>query len=123
MLSRDALPDDAADWRDIAISLPRLEDDSPHSCPVSVDDIFRHVQLESTDLDRADISRLTFRRTAKVGNAQTWLWSYTESDGEVSFVSFRQNADGSIMLGLASPNGLSEDQFLLADYYDEIYWS
>lgn len=82
-----------------------------------------YVRMESADTDSAEEASLLFLRTARIGEASYWLWSYTESDGVVCFVTCRQNDDGSNMLSLAEPNGLSPEQYLLADYYDEIYWS
>jgi hypothetical protein len=123
MISRDSLPKDAAEWSSIYVSLPRLSADSAESCPATFDDIFNYVSIESADVDSADKARLIFLRTAKISHARYWLWRYTESDGKVSFVAFREDSSGSTTLVLASPNGLSEEQFLLADYYSEIYWS
>ena len=122
MIARDKLPEDAADWADIAIALPRLTRDAPGSCPCSPDEIFAYVQKESADLEDADRSRLVFVRTALVADAQYWLWSYTEADGENLFVTCRLDSDGTTV-GLASPNGLGPEQFILAEYYDEVHWS
>jgi hypothetical protein len=123
MIPRDELPEDAADWRDIVISLPRLAEDSARSCPSSENAIFEYVQMEAADLDDTHRSRLVFSRTAQVADAQYWLWTYTESDGEEVFVTYRSNPDGSSCVGLASPNGLGVEQFMLAENYGEVYWS
>lgn len=50
-------------------------------------------------------------------------WSYTESTGTTCFVAFRRNANGATMLVLTETNGLSPEQYLLADYYNEVYWA
>ena len=105
------------------MSFPRLANDSPRSCPDTEDEIFDYVQTESADTDAAERERLRFVRTARVADADFWLWEYTESDGELCYVTFQRHPDGSSMLGLASPNGLSHEQYLLAEYYDEVYWS
>jgi hypothetical protein len=123
VIPRDQLPEDAADWSAVAVSLPRLAEDFPESCPCSPDEIFEHVQAESGDVDVADRSRLVFLRTARVADAHFWLWSYTEADGEVVFVTCRLDPDGVVTLGLANRNGLGAEQFILAEYYDEVYWS
>jgi hypothetical protein len=123
LIPRDQLPDDAAEWSSVAVSLPLLSDDSPNHCPCATDDIFEYVQRESGDLDNAERQRLEFVRTAQVADAQYWLWTYTESDCEQAFVTCRLTANGDTYVGLASPNGLSPDQFILADYYEEVYWS
>jgi len=123
VIPREELPEDAADWTAVAVSFPKLVEDGAGSCPCSIDEIFAHVKTESGDLDRADRTRLTFVRTAQVGDARYWLWSYTESDGDSSYVTCRVKPDGSTELGLANVNGLSAEQFLLAEHYDEVYWA
>ena len=85
--------------------------------------MFLYVQLESADLDAAQRSRLRFIRTAQVAEANYWLWDYTEGDGEVCYVTLRQNPDGSNLLSLDWHNGLSHEQFLLAEYYNEVWGS
>lgn len=123
MIPRSELPKNAADWTDIEISFPRLADDTADSCPVSLHEIMNHVRMESADVGGADPGRLVFIRTAKVGKASFWLWSYHESDGQKCYVVLQTVSDGSNVLGLSEPNGLSPEQYLLADYYDEVYWS
>jgi hypothetical protein len=122
VIPRHKLPDDAADWSAVAVSFVRLDHDAPDSCPCSADEVFEYVQAESADLDHADRNRLLFLRTAQVGDARFWLWSYTDEENEEVFVTCRLDADGSTTLGLASRNGLNAEQFLLAEYYDEVYW-
>jgi hypothetical protein len=123
MLARDQLPEDAADWGEVRVELPRLPDNSPDCCPLSEEEVFQFVQTESADVDEADRSRLEFIRTALVSETQYWLWSYTESDGRHVFVTVQADTDGSTTLDLAEPNGLAAEQYLLAHYYDEVYWS
>ena len=123
MISRSELPEDAADWSSVAISFPRLSKDDPHSCPCSIDEVFAYVKAESGDRERTDRRRLTFVRTAQVADARYWLWSYKETDGEVAYVTCRVEVDDSMELGLAKANGLNAEQFLLAEYYDEVYWA
>lgn len=123
MIQPDELPDDAADWSSVAVQFPVLPNDNPASCPGSEDEVFEYVQTESGDVDEAVRDRLMFCRTAKVADTQYWVWKYTESDGEEVLVTYRLDPDGSTTLGLANANGLSLDQFLLADYYGEVYWS
>jgi hypothetical protein len=123
MIPRDQLPEDAADWSAVSVSLPRLASDSASSCPRTTDEIFEYVKLESADSDDSASSRLEFRRTAKVLDSQFWLWTYTNEDGETAFVTCQLDPNGSTCVGLASPNGLNDEQFILAEYYDEVYWS
>lgn len=120
---RNSLPEDAADWKDVTVSLPRLNDDSARSCPETTDEIMAYVRLESGDLNDADPRRLTFLRSAVIEKDSFWLWRYEESDGMQCYVTFCLSADGSTSLGLSEPNGLSSEQYLLAVYYGEVYWS
>jgi hypothetical protein len=123
MIPREELPDDAAEWSSVRVTFNRLPLDTPESCPCAVDDVFEYVQLESADADHADRDRLAFVRTAQVADARFWLWTYTESNGEQVFVAYQLNSDDSSVLGLASPNGLDAEQYMLAEYYDEVHWS
>ncbi len=123
MLRRSKLPEDPADWHSVQVSFDRLSDDSPSSCPESEDNVFAYVRIESADVDDAERSRFRFLRTAQVSKTRYWLWEYTEEGGQPCFVTYRLDRDGSSTLGLAEPNGLSPEQYLLADYYDEVYWS
>jgi hypothetical protein len=123
LIRREDLPRDAADWTTVSVSSDRLEADTEDSCPVSRSEIMRYVRMESADTDSASDESLRFVRTAHVYEASYWLWSYTESDGTKCFVAFRRNPDGRTILGLSESNGLSAEQYLLADYYNEVYWS
>ena len=117
---REDLPEDASDWSSVDVEFERLNPDTAKSCPESVGSLMAYIRCESADTDRAEESRLKFVRTAIVGEVTYWLWQYTEEDGEVCFVTFV--ISGGTCLGLSETNGLTPEQFLLADYYDEIYW-
>ena len=121
--SRNELPEDAADWVSVNIDLPRLSPDSVETCPLSLDQVFDYIKLESGDTDSASRHRLSFVRTALVDSEKYWLWKYVESDGAECFVLVRQGGGGRLMTTLTNSNGLSAEQYLLADYFDEVYWS
>lgn len=123
MIPRDQLPDDASDWADVSVSFPRLAQDIAESNPYSEDEVFAYVQMESAGMDSAQRQELRFIRTALVAEAKYWIWEYRESDGELYYVALRLDPDGSTILGLSATLGLSHEQYLLADYYGEIYWS
>ena len=123
MIPREELPEDASDWTGVSVSFPQLPDNSPVSPPCSEDRLFEYVRKESADVERADRARLKFIRTALVSEAKYWLWEYTEEDGELVYVICRVDLEGSNLIGLSTPNGLSHEQYMLADYYDEVYWS
>jgi hypothetical protein len=121
--SKDSLAEDPAEWKDIQVSFPRLPQNSPASCPIPVTEVMDYVRVESADLDDAKEESLRFIRTAQVEDSRYWLWSYTESDGELCYVFFRVSADGDTFLSLSSTGGLSPELYLLADFYELVYWS
>lgn len=123
MISRSELPEDAAEWASITVDLPRQEPDLPDSCPVPMIEIIDYIKAESADAGDVDEGRLSFIRTALVNQDRYWIWSYKERDGAECFIVARLKQDGSIGLCLSSPNGLNPEQYMLADYYDEIYWA
>lgn len=123
MIPRADLPEDASKWQSVRVHFDRLGEDSPVSCPNSEDEVFEYVQAESGDSTAANRVRLEFIRTAAVAEAKYWMWSYREEDGRLIYVVFRSDPDGSGVVGLSETNGLSPEQYLLADYYDEIYWA
>jgi hypothetical protein len=82
MISREQLPDDPLEWKGIDVSFPRLGADTEESSPRPRPEVFDYICRESADSDQAKEERLKFLRTAQVGEAQYWLWSYEEEDGE-----------------------------------------
>ena len=129
MISKDQLPEDPAEWGDLEVSFPRLSPDTADSCPIPFEEVMEYVRMESADYDQAQEESLRFLRTAQVNDDKFWLWSYTESDGELCYVVYRQSPDGSSLLGLSSaqpdmdrPHVLSPEQYLVAEYYDLVYW-
>jgi len=122
MIPRDQLPEDAEDWKDVNIHFSFLPKNAEESCPASREEIMEYVQMESGDTDDASEESLSFVRTALVEKNECWLWKYVESDGEIRYVTFWKMASEETILGLSSANGLSPEQFILAEYYDEVYW-
>ena len=122
MIPRDKLGEDPLAWKDITVTFVRLARDSEDSCPRSREEIIAYVRTESADLDAAEETRLNFVRTAQVSDAEYWLWSYEEKDGELCYVALRKKTN-SEYLSLSSASGLSPELYLLAHYYDMVYWS
>ena len=122
-IDRDKLPTDAADWHDVSVELPRLRDNSAGSCPQKEQDIFEYVRTESADLEKSDRKRFRFLRTARVKTQRFWLWEYVERDGVRNFVLIQADPKRNTRLSINEANRLSPEQFILAAYYDEVYWS
>lgn len=129
MISRDKLPDDPKDWHDIVVELQRLQPDNAESCPLPVSELLEYVDIESSEPGTANIDSLTFLRTARIGDTKCWIWSFTETNGELCYVTYRQSPEDSNALGMsgASPEydeglQLTPEQYLLAEHYDLVYW-
>jgi hypothetical protein len=123
LIDRDRLPEDAADWNDVIIEFPRLRNNSAESCPRKEREIFEYVCTESADLEKSDRKRFRFLRTARIKAQRCWLWEYVERDGVRNYVLIQADAKRNIRLSINEANGLSPEQFILAAYYDEVYWS
>jgi hypothetical protein len=127
MIRLRQLPEDPSDWEQVVVELPRLDVDSPASCPMSSDEILEYVRTESADLDEADAGRLRFVRTARFKDARCWIWSYVESDETPCYVTFwaRKRVE-TLGMSEASPvrGGfvLTPEQYALAEYYDLVCW-
>ena len=92
------------------------------SPPFSVSEITEYLRAESADVDRYDLSRLRFLRTALIDTDRYWMWTYREEDGRLCYLVAAEKTDGHHELDLAETNALSPEQFLLAVHYDQVYW-
>lgn len=73
-------------------------------------------------LDAASPEQLAFLRTAVIDGDPCWIWRFTETDGTECYLSYREFTGRGAALGLSEANGLSPEQYLLAEHYDEVYW-
>ena len=122
LIPRDQLPYDAKDWNNVEIDFTYLPENTEKSCPMSRDEVTEYVRMESADTDKASEESLIFFRTAIVEKDFCWLWKYTESDGQLCYVTYWIRSNLRIEIGLSDNNGLSPEQYILAEYYDEVYW-
>jgi hypothetical protein len=63
--------------RTVGVSLPRLDPDTPDTCPVPLADVQEHVRIESDD-GTVKSFPLTFLRTARIGATEYWIWRFHE---------------------------------------------
>lgn len=122
LIPRDQLPYDAEDWKKVEVDFAYLPDNTEKSCPISLKELMEYIRMESADTDKASEESLSFIRTALIKKNKCWIWKYTESDGELCYVTFWKKSWRRTELGISSANGLSPEQFILAEYYDEVYW-
>ncbi len=117
---KNTLPTDVEQWKDVQVSLPRLPEDSQTSCPDPLSEIMDYVRRESADGTKAKRASLRFLRTAQIEGSQFWMWTYTESDGEICYVYYHDRVGRGATLGLQSTRGLTPEQFMLAVHYGKL---
>ena len=117
MISAEEMPDDNAELAGVAVDFPRLREDSPTGCPVSLDDVS---YLADEVPGGASLTRgeLTFLRTAQVEASKYWIWRFREPEGGDEAYVTVATADGAETIGYETNYyGLSPEQFILGDYH------
>ncbi len=108
------LPSDPDELTRQPFELPRLEQDSPASCPQPMPDIIEYLQMEAAP-DEPTEADLEFVRTASVEGADYWIWRFRESDGAECYVTVSRR-DGKITVGYdENYDGLTPEQYMLAE--------
>src|SRR5437868_5973433 len=108
------LPTDPHELTTQPFELPRLEPDSPESCPVTMAEIVEYLQMEAAPEEPTEAD-LEFVRTASVERAEYWIWRFEDSDGAECYVTVSRKGT-TIMVGFAENyDGLSPEQFMLAE--------
>ena len=113
------MPDDNADLADVEVYFPRLTPDSADGCPVSLSELLAYLTDEVPDGESLTEGELTFVRTARVADAEYWVWAFREPgpQGEDAFVTVSRSG-AQVTLGYeANYYDLSAEQFVLGDYH------
>jgi hypothetical protein len=118
VLSADQMPHDNADLAALDVHFDRLPDDTADSCPVSMGDVLRYLADEAPGGEQLEPADLVFRRTALIGDARYWIWTFREPDGgDPAYVTVAACA-GSTTVGYDTDYyGLSPEQFMLGDFH------
>jgi hypothetical protein len=61
-------------------------------------------------------------RTALVNDSKFWLWGFKDERGTDCYVAVQERPDGENFLGYDETFGLSPEQRMVLDYYDEEDW-
>ena len=103
--------------RTIDVALPRLDPDSPATCPVPYEHVLEHVTTEFDDGTPKQLSEPTFLRTAQVGATSYWIWKFNDPD----------RGDGYILVSLWPGNvactecddtfDMTPEQFIVATHF------
>jgi hypothetical protein len=121
--SRDELPEDFDELRNVPIELPRLPDDTPASCPVPMDDILEYLSYEAPGGEHSGSTEVIefqfeFLRTALVDQARYWIWRFRDSRDCESYVIAAIDARSQELLSFDETFGLSPEQRIMAEHYN-----
>jgi hypothetical protein len=97
------------------LPIPHLEDDSPESCPVTVEELVRYLRAK-TEAKAMTTDDLTFIRTAQVYECGYWVWRFgdRQTDG---YALVMRDPEGEAWISCHSSSAsLDPQQILLADY-------
>lgn len=110
-------PDRHAELKAMTLDLPRLEDDSAKSCPVSMRKIMSYLWLEGVDR-RIKARDLQFLRTARVGDRDCWIWRFEEQVCADAYVTVWRSADNALCVGYrGNSHGLTPEQYIYGEHY------
>src|SRR5439155_21696363 len=104
----------------VDVDFQRMVDDSPASCPATLDEVLWYLADEAPGGDQLSAADLAFLRTAQVADARYWIWRFFEPDrGDVAYVTVAQKPSGLVCVGYDSNfYGLTPEQFMLGDYHN-----
>ncbi len=112
------LPDDPAELVNVPVDFPRLEGDSPASCPSSMEELVEYINMEIEGFGEVSTGDLAFIRTALVGEHRYWIWRLSEPDGQKGYATVSLDADGQTVQGYdVDRYGLTAEQYILGDYH------
>ena len=65
---------------------------------------------------------IRFIRTAQVNGSKYWLWGFKDERDTVCYVAVQATPDGESVLGYDESFGLTPEQWLVLDYYEDEEW-
>jgi len=97
------------------ITLPHLDEDTPHSCPVGSTQLRAHIAALAGE-GRERGLHLRFIRTARIGEMKYWLWSVRQHDAH-AYATVLVEPDGSAWIRHHDgPAPHTPEELLLEDY-------
>jgi hypothetical protein len=124
---RDQLPRSWKGLKGHSFEFPFLMPNDPSECPRRKSEIVEYLDVEAPGGSESGCSRviqfdLRFIRTALVNNTKYWLWGFKDERDSDCYVAVQQTPDGDIILGYDETFGLTPEQWMVMDYYDEEDW-
>ncbi len=100
------------------VELPRLEKDDARSCPVPMRELLDYLRMESGD-ETIRTKDLTFIRTARIEDADYWIWRFEAQDGTEAYATVSRRTDGATCTGyLSNDDNLTPEQHIYGDYHE-----
>jgi hypothetical protein len=110
MIDLAKLPTRREDMIKLNPEFPRLPDDSPRGCPVTMAEIRRYLRAETG----TGKHELFFGRTALVADVRFWLWGYVEN-GETYYL-YVSERNGYSPIDFAYGEEITPEQFIALKY-------
>jgi hypothetical protein len=124
---RDQLPRSWKGLKKYSFDFPLLSPNDRSRCPRTESDILKYLDVEAPGGSESGSENviefdLHFVRTALVNDCNYWLWRF-KADGDLNcYVAVRETASGGSILGYEETLGLTPEQWIVMDYYDEEEW-
>ena len=109
-------PPDPDELPNLNVEFPLLADDSPDSSPRPMSDVLRYLRDEAAPEEPTEAD-LQFLRTARVEDADYWIWRYVESDGAECYVTVSRRANETTVGYEENYERLTPEQYMLAEYH------
>jgi hypothetical protein len=122
--ARDQLPKSWKGLKNYTFDLPQLFLNVAWTCPTKKNEIFEYLDVEAPGGSQSGSANviefdLKFVRTAQVNGSKYWLWSFKDGYDLDCFVAVQKDQGGRNILGYDESFGLTPEQWLVMDYYDD----
>ena len=108
--AKKKLPQTRDELTRYSIELERLEPDDVSRCPVTMAEVLKYLHAEGESVDEDD---LTFVRTARIDDAEYWLWRFGDGGSEC-FVTVSKIKKATT-IGYEEAVGLTPSQYVYGD--------
>ncbi len=124
---RDQLPKSWMDLKHCSFDFPFLSPNDPSKCPRSNPEILEYLDVEAPGGSESGSTNfipfdLRFIRTALINSSKYWIWRFKAIDNLDCYVAVQQTPSGDSILGFDETFGLTPEQWMVMDYYDDEGW-
>lgn len=109
------LPEEWSDFAALDVDFPPLPDDQTRRYPEFEEELVEYMQLEGEEIDR---DSLKFLRSARLNEWSYWIWEVELPEGDKGYATAALGNNQQRLSYDQDWNGLTPEQFLLADHFD-----